>query len=187
MKLIEIARWHSPRCVCLPGCKNAKETLLLLLYFQQLLTFSCNLFAFSPLLKNITTSTILIINQWLSCPKDLSAEDCFCQQRVPKLRAHGRLVERIPCKTQPAAHLVRLSTTLPFVFPAIRSALGSLSFPVQGPSYRQPAKIPFQSVSGVFFDGFLLHFYLSEVLKTPTSHKVFLTFMAFRSWVSKNR
>lgn len=166
---MEIAHWHYSCCVCLPGCKNARDTLLLLLYFQQLLTFHCNLFLFYPLLlKNNNNSTVLIINQQLWRPKDLLAEDCFCQERVPKLSTHGCLAEHIPS----------FSHTFFVQYPFLSNAGAQLS------ATSKP--VPFQPVCGAFFDGLLLHFYLSEALKTPTSHKVFLTFMAFRSWVSKN-
>lgn len=164
---MEIARWHCSCCVCLPGCKNARDTLLLFLYFQQLLTFYCNLFLFYPLLLKNNNSTVLIINQQLWRPKDLLAEDCFCQQRVPKLGTHGCLVEHIPS----------FSHTFSFQWPFLSNAGAELS---------ATSKIPFQPAWGVFFDGLLLHFYLSEALKAPTSRKAFLTFMAFRSWVSKN-
>lgn len=113
---MEIARWRHSCCMCVTGCKNVKDTLLLLLYFQQLLTFYCNLFSFSPPLKNNTTTTIVVINHQLSRLKNISAEDCFCQQRVPKLGAHGRFTERILYETQLAAHRSTLSATFPFGF-----------------------------------------------------------------------
>lgn len=168
---MEIARWYYSCCVCLPGCKNAKETLLLLLCFQQLLTFYCNLFLFSLLLKNNIIIAILIINQHISRLKDLSVEDYFCQQRVSKLGAHGRLAKHTLYKTQPAAHHVTLSATLPFGFLVIIFSFGSLSFPMQGPNCQLPAKILFQPVFGVFFDGFLLPPPLLSVRNAKDSHK----------------
>lgn len=97
----------------------------------------------------------------------MSVTDWFFLQWVPKLSTSRYLVEHIPS----------FSPTFPFQWPFLSNAGAQLS---------ASSKIPFQPLSGAFFDGLLLHFYLSEALKAPTSHKVFLTFVAFRSWVSKN-
>lgn len=107
---MEIARWHYSCCACLPGCKNARDTLLLLLYFQQLLTFYCNLFSFYPLLLKNNNSTVLIINQQLWHPKDLLAEDLF----LPAKGAQARHTQ-MSCRAHPAFQsYIFLSVAFPF-------------------------------------------------------------------------
>lgn len=103
-----------PCCMCLPGCKNAAETLCYPSHFQQMLTFSCSLFSFSPPLLKTINNTTLAITDDSSHTRKTSQQRAFCQQRVPELCAQAQLVEQTLPLTPRAALLFTLSTTPPF-------------------------------------------------------------------------